>query len=137
MKRVLIVDDEPDVLEVLKETLRSAGYDVVTRPDAESALEVVKSGERVDLLLTDNVLPGMKGTELVDALRTLAPSLPVIMLTAYGSVGSYIDTMTKGVFEYVTKPVQAGELRKIVRAGLAWEENRKTSLSAASPDLAL
>ncbi len=118
---VLIVDDEPELLEVLRETLVTAGYCVITMPDAESALEFVRGGTPVDLVITDNMLPGMKGEQLIDRLRTLVPSLPVIMLTAYGSVGSYIDTMTKGVFEYVIKPVQARELRMIVKAGLAWK----------------
>ncbi len=124
MKRILIVDDEPGVLEVLQQILAADGYDTLAKPDAESALEAVKSGERVDLVITDNNLPGMKGEELIDKLRRLVPSTPVIMLTAYGSVGSYIDTMTKGVFEYLTKPVQAKELRMVVKAALDWSEKK-------------
>ncbi|MDA8099015.1 MAG: response regulator [Nitrospiraceae bacterium] len=118
MKRVLIVDDEPDVLEILEQILAASGYQIIPRPDAESALEVIKGGEPVDIVITDNMLPGMKGAELADAVRRLAPSLPVIMLTAHGSVGSYIDSRSRGVFEYVTKPVQAKELRHIVKAAL-------------------
>ncbi len=137
MKKVLIVDDEPDVLEILGQTLAKAGYDVIPRSDAESALDVVRGGTAVDLVITDKLLPGMKGEQLVDELRRISPSTPVIMLTAYGSVGSYIDSMTKGVYEYVTKPVQAKELRLIVKAALDWARGHKHCPSGVSPDLAL
>jgi two-component system response regulator GlrR len=126
MKTVLIVDDEPGILDVLEQTLSSAGYAVIPKPDAEAALDVIEEGARVDLAITDNLLPGMKGAELVDELKQRKPSMPVIMLTAHGSVQSYIQMISKGVFEYINKPIQAKELRRIVKAALAWSESRRT-----------
>jgi DNA-binding NtrC family response regulator len=118
MKTILLVDDDSEVLETLEETLKRAGYDIIPKPDAESALAVIREGVKIDLVITDQHLPGMKGTDLVAALKKAAPTLPVIMLTAYGSVESYIHSMTGGVFEYIHKPVQAEELRRIVKTSL-------------------
>jgi two-component system response regulator (stage 0 sporulation protein F) len=114
VKTILLVDDEPEILSVLKETLSE--YNVITRTDAESALSVIRGGARVDLVLTDNYMPGMKGSELISVLKKDAPAVPVIMLTAYGSVESYLQNMSGGVFEYINKPVKASELRRIVKA---------------------
>ncbi len=113
-KTILLVDDEPDILKVLAETL--SDYNVIARSDAESALSVIRGGAKVDLVLTDNFMPGMKGSELIAALKKDAPKVPVIMLTAYGTVESYLQNISGGAFEYINKPVKAGELRRIVQA---------------------
>lgn len=114
MKTILLVDDEPEILKMLEETL--SDYQVIARPDAESALSVIRGGARVDLVLTDNCMPGMKGSELIAALKKDAPTVPVIMLTAYSSVESYLQNISGGAFEYINKPVKASELRRIVKA---------------------
>ncbi|OGW35220.1 MAG: hypothetical protein A2X58_09020 [Nitrospirae bacterium GWC2_56_14] len=114
MKTILLVDDEPEILKVLTETL--SDYNVIAKADAESALSVIRGGARVDLVLTDNFMPGMKGSELIAVLKKDAPSMPVIMLTAYSSVESYLQNISSGAFEYINKPVKAGELRRIVKA---------------------
>lgn len=124
MQTIMIVDDEPGVLDVLEESLTQAGYAVIPRADAESALAVIRKGTAIDLVITDNLLPGMKGDEFIDLLTYLLPSVPVIMLTAYGSVESYIQSMAKGLFEYVNKPVQRRELQRIIKAALDWAEDR-------------
>ena len=116
VKTILVVDDEPEILKVLGETLSE--YNVITRTDAESALSVIRGGTRVDLVLTDNYMPGMKGSELITVLKKDAPAVPVIMLTAYGSVESYLQNISSGAFEYINKPVKAKELRRIVKAAL-------------------
>ncbi len=113
-KTILLVDDEPDILKVLEETL--SDYNVIARSDAESALSVIRGGAKVDLVLTDNFMPGMKGSELIAALKKDAPKVPVIMLTAYGTVESYLQNISGGAFEYINKPVKASELRRIVQA---------------------
>jgi DNA-binding NtrC family response regulator len=119
MKTILLVDDEPELTSILAETLERAGYTVIPRPDAESALTVLLNRTSVDLVITDLQLPGMSGFELTEVLRKALPSVPVIMLTAYGSVESYIESRSMGVFEYINKPVQAKELRRIVKTALA------------------
>lgn len=116
MKTILLIDDEPEILQVLGETL--SDYHVIARPDAESALSVIRGGARVDLVLTDNFMPGMNGSELIAVLKKDAPSVPVIMLTAHSSVESYLQNISGGAYEYINKPVKASELRRIVRAAL-------------------
>jgi len=120
MKTILVVDDEPEILQVLEDTL--SDYHVIAKTDAESALSLVRSGAKVDLVLTDNFMPGMKGSELISALKKDAPSLPVIMLTAHSSVESYLQNIGGGAFEYINKPVKASELRRIVKAAFESRE---------------
>ncbi len=118
MKTILLVDDGRDVRGILAEILEEAGYAVVPAPDAESALSVLLNRTHIDLVITDLRLPGMSGTELVAVLRKGLPDVPVIMLTAFGTVESYVKSRCLGVFEYINKPVQARELRRIVKAAL-------------------
>ena len=122
MKTILLVDDEPELLSVLEELLCSFGYKVIAKLDAESALPVIKDGTTVDLVITDLKMPGMSGPEFIAVLKKIAPSMPVIMLTAHGSVQSYIQSRSDGVFEYINKPVQSKELRRIVKAAFYWSE---------------
>ncbi len=123
MKTILLVDDEPDLLQILSETLVRCGYRVIPHADAESALTVVAGEPVIDLVITDFRLPGMSGLEFVAMLRKTLPHAPVIMLTGYGTVESYLTCRSNGVFEYLNKPVQAKELRRIVKAALDWSQN--------------
>ncbi len=118
MKTILIVDDEPEVLQLLGETLRKFGYRVREHADALSALSALRQDARVDLVITDLQMPGMNGTEFITELGRLAPSAPVIMLTAYGDIDTYFSCLSRGVFDYVHKPVKAQELERIVKAAL-------------------
>ena len=118
IKTILLVDDEPEVLSILAETLRSFGYKVIPKPSAESALSIIGEGNMLDLVITDLRMPGMDGSEFIRVLKRQSPSVPVILLTGHGSVESYVQTRSDGVFEYVNKPVRAKELRLIVNAAL-------------------
>jgi len=118
IKNILIVDDEPALLSMLTEMIQGFGYQVIPRPDAESALATLREGADVHLIITDLRLPGMSGEELISVIRQTMPRVPIIMLTAYGSVESYIQTRSNGVFEYINKPIQARELSRIIKAAL-------------------
>lgn len=119
-RTILIVDDEPDVLKTLRDQVCSFGYDVREAPDAESALLVLRSGDPIDLVITDMRLPGMSGIDLLGEVRREASVVPVIMLTGHGSIESYIQTQSRGVFEYINKPVRAAELKRII--GTAFDQ---------------
>jgi DNA-binding NtrC family response regulator len=118
MKTILVVDDDCDVLSYLENTLSTFGYNVISKDDAVSALSVIQEGTEVDLIVTDYTMPGMDGHEFFIALRRILPTVPVIILTGYGSVATYLKSLSMGLFEYVCKPVRPNELGRIVEASL-------------------
>ncbi len=118
MKTILLVDDEQEILSGLGEILNHIGYKVIAKPDAQSALATVREGVAIDLVITDYRMPGMDGLEFLNVLRLRNPEVPVIILTAYGAVESYLKSLNLGVFEYVNKPIKAEELGRIVEAAL-------------------
>ncbi|HET8542621.1 MAG TPA: response regulator [Anaeromyxobacter sp.] len=116
---ILFVDDEPDVLDLLRRTFPAAdGYDAVTAQDADEALGVLAARD-VDLLVTDQRMPGMTGVELVERARTLRPELCAILLTAYTEPRDIVAAINRGqVYRYVVKPWDTTDLRQTVRGAL-------------------
>jgi DNA-binding NtrC family response regulator len=123
MKTLLLVDDEIENLRTFADILKKLGHKIIVKADGPSALSVVRGGTKIDLVITDHRMPGMDGLELLLQLKKIIPSVPVIMLTAYGAVETYLKSLSMGVFEYVNKPVRAVELRLIVKAALDSSEN--------------
>jgi DNA-binding NtrC family response regulator len=118
MKTILLVDDDRDILSYLEDTLSTFGYHVIPKPDAASALSVIREGTKVDLVVTDYSMPGMGIREYFTALKQALPSVPVIILTGYGSVEIDMKSLGLGLVEYVSKPVESKELDRIVKAAL-------------------
>lgn len=111
---ILLVDDELNTLKVLSAILRSAGYVVATARTAEEALDRV-GRHAFDVVVTDFKLPGMNGRELLDAVCAACPDIPVVMVTAYGTIGMAVDAMKRGAFSYIAKPVNPDELITVLR----------------------
>ncbi|MCL4457510.1 MAG: sigma-54 dependent transcriptional regulator [Nitrospirae bacterium] len=111
---ILIVDDEINTLKVLSAILKKNGYDVHTSRSAEEALDRVPK-VNPDAVISDFKLPGMSGAGLLDALKDKEFRVPVIMLTAYGTIEKAVDAMRKGAFNYLTKPVNTDELLTVTR----------------------
>jgi two-component system response regulator HydG len=118
MKTILLVDDEGGILSYLEDTLSTFGYNVIPKPDAQSALSVIREGTKVDLVVTDYSMPGMGSQEYFTALKQALPIVPIIILTGYGSADIEGKLRSIGLFEYVSKPVDARELDRIVKAAL-------------------
>src|SRR3954452_17417739 len=110
-ERVLIVDDEPNLRKVLGAHLQREGYEVVLAPDGEAALAVVEKGG-VDVVVTDMVMPKLDGLALLRMLTESHPDLPVIMITAHGTIDSAVEALKLGAFDYITKPFERDELRQ-------------------------
>jgi CheY-like chemotaxis protein len=115
---ILLVEDEIGNREILTEILRDLGYTVIDAPDGATALSAVRQGVPIDLVLTDYRLPDMTGLDVVRTLRRTLPEVPVIMLTAYGNIEGYFQSLSLGVFEYIHKPIDKNELERIVRMAL-------------------
>lgn len=101
--RILVVDDEQAVRDLLAKTLTMADYDVDAAPDGASAIERLRAVE-YDLLITDLKMPGMDGLSVIREARRTAPDLPVIIITGYSTEASAIEAINLGVAGYLTKP---------------------------------
>ncbi len=108
-QRILVVDDDPGILRLLTLRLQSAGYAVTSVESAEKALSAVEAA-RPNLVITDLRMGGMDGMALFDALHRAHPTLPVIILTAHGTIPDAVAATKRGVFGYLTKPFEAQEL---------------------------
>jgi DNA-binding NtrC family response regulator len=115
--RVLIVDDEERMAAVVAAALGRAGHDCETCASAEAALAALEA-RGADVVVTDWKMPGMDGLKLLRRLHARRADLPVILLTAYGSVASAVAAMREGAFDYVTKPFDNDELRAVVARAL-------------------
>jgi DNA-binding NtrC family response regulator len=116
-QRILVVDDEPDMVETCTRLLRRAGYRILGTTDAERALALLES-ERPDLLLTDLKMPGIDGLELMRRARDLDPALPVIVITAFASIDSAVAAIKAGAFDYLPKTFSVDELTVVVERAL-------------------
>src|SRR5262245_52322221 len=115
--RILLVDDDKDLLQLIALRLRAAGYSVRTAESAEAALASL-SAERPHLVVSDLRMHGMDGLALFDAIRREAPDLPVVILTAHGTIPEAVDATRRGVFGFLTKPFDAKVLLDTVAEAL-------------------
>jgi two-component system response regulator AtoC len=113
MIRVLIVDDEYQLLEAFKKKLSKEGMEVFTASNGQEAIAIIKQ-ETLDIGLFDIKLPDMDGVELLEKLREIQPTAEVIMLTGYASVDTAIRSMKLGAYDYLTKPVKLSELHTVI-----------------------
>ncbi|HPY96982.1 MAG TPA: response regulator [Candidatus Cloacimonadota bacterium] len=111
--RILVVDDELLLRDVLYNYLNRQGYDVIVAPDAEKGIEVARDNEP-DIALVDIKLPKASGIELTLQLKTLYPDLPIIIMTGYPSLDTAVNAMDNGANEYIVKPFRLDELTKII-----------------------
>lgn len=128
METILIVDDEKNYLLVLGAFLSGEGYEVATADSAEDALEIMQ-GTDLDLVLTDMKMPVMDGIELLKRIKEKAPDLPVVMMTAHGTVEKAVEAMQLGAFNFILKPFQNETLKQVVHRAVktygVLKENRR------------
>jgi two-component system NtrC family response regulator len=130
MDTILIVDDEKNYLVVLEALLSPEGYEIMTSDKAQEALRLIQESD-IDLLLTDMKMPGMTGMELLEEVKKIKPEVPVIMMTAYGTIEMAVEAMKKHAYDYITKPFQNEELKLTISKALEnchlVKENRRLS----------
>ncbi len=116
--RLLIVDDEPDMLDNVSRILVKAGYECLTESDSRKAMGLLES-ERPDLLLTDLRMPGVDGLKLLRQAHQMDPQMPVIILTAFATIESAVEAVKEGAFDYLPKPFSVDQLKLAVERALA------------------
>jgi len=121
MAKILIVDDELSIIEVLKSLLSREGHSVMTSSDGKSALRNLKENV-FDLLITDIRMPEIDGITLLQQARELQSHLAVIVITAYAKVDNAVEAMKNGAFDYVTKPFKFDEILLTVQRALTYEQ---------------
>ncbi len=127
MNRILIVDDEKNIRLTAARALEAPDMSVRSAVNAEEALQILPEG--FDLMLLDLRLPGMGGLELLRRLREGGAGIPVVIVTAHGSVESAVDAMRLGASDFIQKPFAPDELREVVRRVLGRARLRETGLS--------
>jgi len=122
--RILVVDDDKNLVDLIQMRLETAGYDVATALHEEDAIEKVKE-QLFDLAIVDLQLVNTDGISLMEDLHRIIPEMPVIILTAYGSIESAVEAIKRGAYSYVTKPFEHQEL--LLQIQKAVENRRLTS----------
>jgi DNA-binding NtrC family response regulator len=116
-ERILIIEDEDTLRESLTRVFTREGYQVVSVNSAEPALELFEEGS-FDLILTDIILPGITGIELLKRVKEAAPDQVVIIMTAYASLETAVETLRSGAYDYIVKPIIHEEIKQIVKNAL-------------------
>jgi two-component system NtrC family response regulator len=128
METVLIVDDEKNYPLILSAVFQDEGLETLTANSGAEALEKLRTSD-VDLVLTDMKMPSMDGIELLERVKSIDPDLPVIMMTAYGTIEKAVEAMQKGAYNYVLKPFENESLIIYVKKAIAMfqvvKENRR------------
>lgn len=119
MAKLLVVENEPALLGLLSTLLKGEQHDVTPAKSGEEALEILEK-ESFDLMLSDIRMGKIDGIELLRRAREMMPAMPVIMLTAYGTVSTAVDALKLGAFDYLTKPFKVDELLNTVRRALEY-----------------
>lgn len=133
--RLLAVDDNPNALEIIKRTLKTAGYDVLTSDNVAAGVELLRS-RSIDLIITDLKMPKHSGLELVRHVNENYPEVGVIMITGYPSIDAAVEAVKQGAEEFLPKPFTDKELLSAVQGALKKLSIRRDSKQIGTPDKA-
>jgi putative two-component system response regulator len=132
--KILVVDDERGVLEVIRESLLSEGYIVHTAMSGPEALDTLRE-RPIDLVITDIAMPGMDGVELLNRISEMHPELPVVMITGHGGSEAARKTLQTGAVDFVTKPFSIRELPVVVERNLTRRSQEREKLAARAEEV--
>ena len=127
MENILVIDDEKSLIELLAVIFKKEGYGVMQAMSGEKALEILEKGG-IDFVITDIRMPGLDGMEVLRRVKASHPDVPVVMITAYGTVQQAVEALKAGALDYVVKPFDVDELRIIVARGMAQKRLREENL---------
>lgn len=129
MKTILVIDDDKMILMILKQTLSKVGYRVSTVESGEEGIALLATNH-VDLVLTDYLMPGMSGIEVLNIIKQNQPLVPIIMLTGHGDVALTIKAIQQGAVDFIEKPIHSKELIEVIKRTLEISEQ---NLSVSQP----
>jgi two-component system response regulator PilR (NtrC family) len=132
MPKILVVDDEPNITEILEIAFQDDGMDVFKSGSGKDALKILRKQE-IDVVVSDIMMPDLSGVDLLSEAKQFAPNTPFIMITAFASTETAIEALQHGAYDYVTKPFGMEELRSIVHQALETRNTRKVK-PAITPD---
>ncbi len=133
---ILVVDDEPNIRRVLEAVLAKDGYTVLTAENGRKGLDVLSSHRAIDVLISDLIMPDINGVELLAAAKQINPNLPVLMITAHGTIKSAVDAMKLGALDYIPKPFDLDEIKLVVKNALdrkKLDDGRRPTARSAKP----
>lgn len=114
---ILVVDDDPEMRALLLDVLSNEGYEVVEAKDGTEAVLALRR-RTFDVILMDKNMPGPSGLDLLPGFRRVCPGSPIIMMTAFGDVPSYMEAVEKGAVEYLFKPFRMEEMKAAIAKAL-------------------
>ena len=116
--RILVVDDEPEIADTVREALVQGGFEVDIAENGRQALHTLRAGHHFDLLITDMRMPGMDGLELLKQVRKLRRNIPAAILTGYATFQDGLQAVEEGILEYIAKPFNIRDLMTVVHRAL-------------------
>jgi DNA-binding NtrC family response regulator len=132
-RRVLIIDDEPNIRRMMRLTLEADGYEVEDAADGRAGLELFGDGARFDAVVLDQKMPGMDGLETLRQIRRRSPHAAVVMATAYGTIDLAVDAMKAGATDFLKKPLTPDTLRGAVLAAASRSRSRARAATPPAP----
>ena len=114
MSRILVIDDKRSIRNTLKDILEYEKYEVDLAEDGNKGIEKIRSAE-YDIVLCDIKMPGLDGIEVLERLNVLAPDTPVVMISGHGNIDTAVDSIKKGAFDYIEKPLDLNRLLITIR----------------------
>jgi DNA-binding NtrC family response regulator len=135
--KILAVDDEPDMLKLLSMIVREkTPHQIVTTNNPLEALEIVKQGA-IDIVIADLKMPGLDGSELLDAVRKVDKDIPVVIITAFATEEAASETLEKGGFDFIIKPFRKEQILTTIDKAIKWtqmqRENRELRAKLKGP----
>ncbi len=134
MKKILIVDDELNMRLVLSAMLKKEGFEVSAAANGHEALQILQS-IKVAVVITDLKMPDIDGMELLSRVAERYPEIPVIMITAHGTIATAVEALKKGAFDYITKPFDLDDLKNIVSKAIKTRVLKESELSVAPSEI--
>jgi len=132
-EKILIVDDEPNMLRLLKAIVTGkTPYEVTTTNNPLEVTQLLQDGD-FDLVITDLKMPLLDGMDLIDMVKKFDPTLPIVMITAYGTIETAEEAIHKGAYDYITKPFRQEAILITINRALEWRRMQKELSALKQP----